>query len=70
MAGGGGGGKFDGRTFGAYRKVLRYMCTHPQYAVHPCYPRIPIRIRDPSRALNNSTEVLYDFCISEFLIRV
>ena len=50
MAGGGGGGavgggKFDGRTFGAYRKVLRYMCTHPQYAVHPCYPRIPIRIR-------------------------
>ena len=33
--GGVGGGKFDGRTFGAYRKVLRYMCTHPQYAVHP-----------------------------------
>ena len=30
-----GWGKFDGRTFCADRKVLRYMCAHPQYTVHP-----------------------------------
>lgn len=33
--GGGVGGKFDGRTFCADRKVRRCMCAHLQYGVRP-----------------------------------